>query len=292
MNKRKAASGKFYAVRTGRNPGVYNSWDACKAQTERFPGAIFKSFPTHAEAFAFISSAAQQPAPSSSGPSPPPPKRKRTSPPPRKTLTSSDTDETFGDESDVAACLQAVDGLPDDSPATTTVLLKQPTSSASSTQLPPLDVYTDGSCLGNGQKGARAGLGIWYGADDERNIFERLPGRVQTNNRAEVLAAIRAIQTAPPDHFLTIHSDSKYMRDGITKWMAGWKKNGWKTAAGKDVVNQDLWRRLDKLRNSYKGQLAFKYVRAHVGIPGNEGADYLANRGADLSPVPSPPPSP
>ncbi|RKO84307.1 ribonuclease H-like domain-containing protein, partial [Blyttiomyces helicus] len=136
--------------------------------------------------------------------------------------------------------------------------------------------YTDGSCRGNGQKRAIAGLGVHFPEGEISDISERLPGVVQTNNRAEILAVIRAIEVAPRGRRLIIHSDSQYMRDGITSWIHSWKENGWNN--GK-VVSQDLWMRLDAVRDQYNldGRVEFRYVQAHVGIPGNETADRLAN---------------
>ncbi|KAJ3049875.1 hypothetical protein HK097_009139 [Rhizophlyctis rosea] len=293
--KRKAA-GKFYAVRMGRVPGIYSTWDECKAQTDHFPGAIFKSFPGKDAALAFLSSSGPtpkaRPSPKKQTTRSPSPNRKKQklSPSPPESTSSSrkrsrsppSDDDAYGDDLAIAYIeAEAKSNTPSSTSAQTTVIHK-PAPTISTSTLPKLDVYTDGSCIGNGQMGARAGIGVWYGPNDDRNIFERLPGNNQTNNRAEVLAAIRAIESAPPNRFLTIHSDSKYMRDGITKWLPGWKRKNWKTATGKDVLNQDLWRKLDEVQDSYQGVIVFQYVRAHVGIPGNEGADYLANRGAEL----------
>ncbi|KAJ3294335.1 hypothetical protein HK104_003680 [Borealophlyctis nickersoniae] len=191
----------------------------------------------------------------------------------RSSSTSPDTSD-FGDEADVAACLAAAEVFDNIPPG--------------ATSLPALEVYTDGSCQGNGLYGARAGIGVFYGPGDPRNLSERVPGSKQTNNRAELLAVIRAIETAPPYHTLTIYSDSTYMRKGITEWMDKWKKKNWKSSTGKEVLNEDLWKNLDSRRSEYRGVVVFKYVPAHVGVPGNEGADYLANRGAEMAAIPSP----
>ncbi|KAI8810084.1 ribonuclease H-like domain-containing protein [Cladochytrium replicatum] len=149
-----------------------------------------------------------------------------------------------------------------------------------------IEVYTDGSCFQNGRRGAKAGIGVFWGPADPRNLKEPLPGKDQTNNRAELWAAIRAIQMAPqePDVDLTIHSDSQYLRDGVSKWIKSWKKGGkWETAEGNPVKNRDLWEQLDSYNSGrWKGRITWNYVPGHSGIPGNEAADFLADEGARM----------
>jgi ribonuclease HI len=149
-------------------------------------------------------------------------------------------------------------------------------------------VYTDGACSDNqNRKKAIGGIGVWFGKDDERNVSERLKGPLQTNNRAELVALIRAIEI----HFqiyhplsdkmlfnpLVLHTDSQYCKDGIEKWIGNWKKNGWVTANKKPVKNKDLWIRLDELRQSKN--IRFEWVKGHAGIEGNDEADKLATSG-------------
>ena len=158
-------------------------------------------------------------------------------------------------------------------------------------------VYTDGACKNNqNQKIAIAGVGVWFGKDDPRNLSESLDGKVQTNNRAELMALIRAIEIMfntehvktrnetkrerderDPSEILILCTDSQYCKNGIEKWINGWKKNGWKTANKKPVKNKDLWLRLDCLRNDKP--IEFKWVEGHAGITGNEEADKLAVSG-------------
>jgi len=144
-------------------------------------------------------------------------------------------------------------------------------------------VYTDGACQGNQfKKGAIGGVGVWFGKDDDRNVSERLTGDVQTNNRAELTALIRAIETYYGDdinnmNILVIHTDSNYCKDGIETWIKKWKKNGWKTASKKPVKNQDLWLRLDALTTIRN--VRFEWVKGHAGNAGNEEADRLATAG-------------
>ncbi|KAJ3125450.1 Ribonuclease H1 [Nowakowskiella sp. JEL0407] len=146
-------------------------------------------------------------------------------------------------------------------------------------------VYTDGCCFGNGQKryDIRAGIGVFWGYNNPRNLSERLPGYPQTNNRAEIMAAIRAIETAPEDAtILEINTDSKYVIDGITSWI---HKRGWRTDYGinRNILNNDLWNRLDKIvHNGYwKDRIQWKYVAGHSGHPQNDAADRLAKVGAN-----------
>lgn len=150
-----------------------------------------------------------------------------------------------------------------------------------------IDVYTDGASQNNQFKSkAKAGVGVWFGYDDKRNVSERLQGQ-QTNNRAELTAIIRAIETfnnptkttkTTNQKVLNIITDSQYCKNGIEKWIQNWKKNGWKTAKRKPVKNQDLWKQLDQLRTQ---NIVFSWVKAHSGIEGNEQADQLAVQGCD-----------
>lgn len=103
--------------------------------------------------------------------------------------------------------------------------------------------------------------------------------RNTTNNRMELKAVIEALNALNGSRRVVLHTDSKYVRDGITSWLANWKKRGWKTADKKPVKNQDLWQALDKATERH--DIEWRWVRAHAGIPGNEEADALANKGID-----------
>lgn len=103
--------------------------------------------------------------------------------------------------------------------------------------------------------------------------------RETTNNRMELLAAIEALNALKGPRSVILHTDSKYVMDGINDWMPNWKKRGWKTSAKKPVKNQDLWMALDEAIARH--QIIWKWVRGHTGVPGNEEADALANRGID-----------
>ncbi|TFL03368.1 ribonuclease H-like domain-containing protein, partial [Pterulicium gracile] len=142
-------------------------------------------------------------------------------------------------------------------------------------------VYCDGACPNNGNPGAIAGVGVWWGGGDSRNLSERCPGP-QTNNRAELIAIIRVLEIAPAARSLTIKTDSKYCIQSIVDWLPRWRTNGFKLANGKPAQNQPLIKYLDALMQNRraKGQrVELFHVRGHQGETGNEGADFLANRG-------------
>jgi ribonuclease HI len=98
-----------------------------------------------------------------------------------------------------------------------------------------------------------------------------------TNNRMELTAAINALEGLSRKSTVRLHTDSSYVRNGVTGWLAGWKRNGWKTASKQPVKNEDLWRRLDTAAGKHDVQ--WLWVKGHAGNPGNEHADMLANRG-------------
>ncbi|KAF9225331.1 ribonuclease H-like protein [Gyrodon lividus] len=143
-------------------------------------------------------------------------------------------------------------------------------------------VYCDGACKGNGQVGSVAGIGVWWDHGDPRNIAERCPGD-QTNNRAELIAIVRILETTPPlKRRLLIKTDSRYSIQCVSSWIFKWMSNGFLTADGKPVKNRALIKYLAALihaRRTMYQTVEFKHVRGHVGIEGNEAADQLANLG-------------
>lgn len=141
-----------------------------------------------------------------------------------------------------------------------------------------LFAFTDGACSGNPGPG---GWGALLQAKDgavvvrERELSGGAPQT--TNNRMELMAAIAALEALDRPSELTVVTDSAYVKGGITSWMAGWKRNGWKTSDRKPVKNEDLWRRLDEAAARHK--VRWQWVKGHAGHPENERADALARAG-------------
>lgn len=224
--------GKFYAVRKGRVPGIYHTWESCKLQVDGYSGAEYKSFPTHSQAQAFITQNSSLMIVHST-----PPKTMVV----EKPLKVIDTSDRL---------IIYTDGAPY-----------------------RLVIYTDGACPNNQNQDLReAGIGVWFGHNDARNLSERLPGERQTNQRAEVWAAIRALQSTPISTKVEIRSDSKYLINSATQWISGWKKQNWPNR----IQNLDLMVQLDQLISGR--DILWTYVPGHSGIEGNEMADQLANQ--------------
>lgn len=140
-----------------------------------------------------------------------------------------------------------------------------------------VEAWTDGACSGNPGPGGW-GVVLRYGTIEK----ELCGGEGQTtNNRMELMAAIQALEAMKRPVELHLHTDSQYVKNGITQWIHGWKKNGWKTAAKDPVKNEDLWRRLDELVGRHKVQ--FHWVKGHAGHAENERADALAREGLRLA---------
>jgi ribonuclease HI len=140
---------------------------------------------------------------------------------------------------------------------------------------PEVKIWTDGACSGNPGPG---GWGVLLLAGTRRKeLFGGDPDT--TNNRMELMAAIEALKALKKASAVTLHTDSTYVKDGLTKWIHGWKKNGWKTAAKKPVKNKDLWIALDDACQRH--EIKWVWVKGHAGDEGNEKADELARRGAE-----------
>ena len=136
-----------------------------------------------------------------------------------------------------------------------------------------VDIYTDGACSGNPGPGGWGAILRWRGND--REICGGEPDT--TNNRMELMAAIMALESLKRSVKARLHTDSTYVKDGITKWIINWKKKGWKTANRKPVKNMDLWQRLDEAVAAH--DVEWHWVKGHAGHPENERADELARQG-------------
>ncbi len=138
---------------------------------------------------------------------------------------------------------------------------------------PQVTIYTDGACKGNPGPG---GWGAWLSSGGhDKELFGG--ERETTNNRMELTAPIEALASLKRSCDVVVYLDSEYVRKGITEWIMGWQRRGWKTADGKPVKNADLWMRLDALRKLHT--VDWRWVKGHAGDPGNERADMLANKG-------------
>ena len=135
-------------------------------------------------------------------------------------------------------------------------------------------MWTDGACSGNPGPGGW-GVLLRYGVHEK----ELYGGEsATTNNRMEMMAVIQGLSALKNRCEVLIHTDSKYVLQGMTEWLAGWRKKGWKTAAGKPVKNVDLWQSLDA--EASKHSVEWQWVKGHAGIPENERADELARQGS------------
>ncbi|XP_075412501.1 ribonuclease H1 isoform X5 [Tenrec ecaudatus] len=236
--------GMFYAVRRGRKTGVFHTWNECKAQVDRFPAARFKKFATEDEAWAFV--------------------RNSVSP-----AASEGQKNEHLQESQVKAnkrVWESVDEEEDENAEPSAKHVKQNTDSVPSVSKDTFSymgefvvVYTDGCCSSNGRRRARAGIGVYWGPGHPLNVGIRLPGR-QTNQRAEIHAACKAIEQAKTQNIkkLVLYTDSMFTINGITNWVKGWKKNGWRTSTGKEVINKEDFVELDKATEGMDIQWAMK----------------------------------
>jgi ribonuclease HI len=141
---------------------------------------------------------------------------------------------------------------------------------------PKVVIHTDGACSGNPGPGGWGA--ILQSGKHEKELFGGEPAT--TNNRMELMAAIQALEALSKPCKVELHTDSKYVMDGISQWIHGWKARGWKTADKKPVKNEDLWRRLDAARSRH--DVDWRWVKGHAGHELNEKADELARRGIKL----------
>lgn len=268
----------FYAVGKGRNPGVYNTWEECKEQVERFPGARYKKFGAEEEAWKFVKENGA------------PVKSSESSSATQNPTTSKENPRHVQPSFHAKRPLQLYSNSTKDSPSA------KRTKMIDISDLPPMIghsftnmgdatvVYTDGCCSQNGNLKARAGIGVYWGPNHPMNVAERLEGR-QTNQRAEIQAACKAIEQAKSQNIakLVIYTDSMFTINAITKWIFTWKKNGWKLSSGSNVKNREDFEKLHKLVQGI--DVKWMHIPGHAGFGGNEEADRLAREGAQKSEV-------
>jgi ribonuclease HI len=231
---------KFYAVRVGRHPGIYLTWEKCKAQVDGYAKAEFKGFNSRYEAEAFLGEA--KPAVASAKPQKLPLEPARAARPKRKKAVS---------EQEAKELLKTDDGLKH------------------------VVIYTDGACTGNPGPG---GYGVVLLHGEHRK--ELSGGfRLTTNNRMEMLGCIVGLQTLKGQCAVTIYSDSRYVVNSMTKgWARRWRNNGWKKREDEAVKNPDLWEQMLELCEQH--QVRFNWVRGHTGNAENERCDELARAAA------------
>lgn len=154
----------------------------------------------------------------------------------------------------------------------------RPSATAAEGQRNTVIIYTDGGCIGNPGPGAYAAILRYNG--HEKEIVGRF--RQTTNNRMELRAAIAALESLTRPCRIELYTDSSYLRNGITQWIFGWQRNGWKTSSKEPVKNQDLWQQLLAAINRHQsaGGVTWHWTKGHNGDPANERADELANQAA------------
>lgn len=140
-----------------------------------------------------------------------------------------------------------------------------------------VEIFTDGACSGNPGPGGWGA--ILRSGDHEKEMSGGEPET--TNNRMELMAAIAALEALKGPTEVELHTDSTYVKDGITKWIRNWERNGWKTAAKKPVKNVDLWQRLQDAMKPH--EISWHWVKGHAGHPENERADELARQGVEMN---------
>ncbi|KDN43194.1 hypothetical protein K437DRAFT_237308 [Tilletiaria anomala UBC 951] len=343
----KKSKGGFYAVRQGRNVGIFTTWDECRASVDGFSQAQFKRFDTRHQAEAFIGSipvsnsdqcdaapvastsygSVFPPRSTTDGSGVPPPEAagcnrdwymREVAPDPERAangparayqivaLPSSKApkiplrdDEGRRHHASSTFAPPKAPTVPSRTAPSHSALGKRPEPSSETFEPPAskrehrashgprrsLDVWCDGSSLGNGKVGSRAGWGVYFGPPgteySDLNESCRLPGKVQTNNRAELMAIIRACELCQDTSInLQIHTDSQYSMKAINVWQQKWREKGWKLASGGNVQNRDLIERIEELFRQRDTRPKLIYVPGHSGDPGNEAADKLAKAGA------------
>lgn len=271
---------KVYAVRIGRRPGIYHTWKECQEQTDRYPGARFQSFARMEDAQAFLHGAIV----------------KEGTPSERNQLGKRERSASPGPLPSAKRVPQMKKPMaskvnrPPSSPEHYDPELEKNMAAWEATQDDTyVEVYTDGSSLGNGSGSSTAGYGVYWVEERFHHLNQacRLAGPVQTNNRAELTAILMAIHLHPePFKPLRIWTDSRYAINCINKWMPLWRKNGWKRLQDKDVSNKDLLQDIEEAMSHCKKRPLLEYVKGHAGALGNEMADKLANQGARLPAIP------
>lgn len=275
----------FYAVKAGKVPGIYTTWDQCKQNVSGFKAAVYRKFNTVEEASAFVFDGSE---------------RKNASENPLPVINLEPVQPAVIQK--YCTCLCTCGAFPGSSLSVVhqfqdivpNLSGKRPSEENEASKLKRMKfadslvpqpvnkdsvvIYTDGACVSNGRKRAKGGIGVYWGPNHPMNISETLEGR-QTNNRAEIMAAVRALNQCKSIGIKNVKlcTDSNFLIKGITQWINKWKRNGWKLATGGDVINREDFELLDQAQKGLN--VNWEHVRGHKGIPGNEAADKLARDG-------------
>lgn len=299
----------YYAVKVGRQRGVFQSWDECKAAVQGHSNAVYKKFDSLSAADLFINAPigasesltqfyqrftgkgsslrpSRDKSPDSASSNGPTSRSADTYRISKHTNSYRDTRSSNSRSSGIRSGDVRVKDTKISS-----------SSSASALKFPLKLIYTDGACRNNGKENAAAGYGVYFGPNDPRNLSRPLSGPRQTNQRAELQAidsALSQIQTEmtgnKPVQNYKIYTDSQYLKNCYTNWSVSWQKNNWiSSGTGKPVENRDIIEPalvkmsiINDLRvKNGLNPIELEYVKAHNGDPGNEMADKLANGGVD-----------
>ncbi|TKX19470.1 ribonuclease-like protein 2 [Elsinoe australis] len=322
MDARTSTKGpqKYYGIQSGKVPGVYTSWEEASAQITGQVKPRYKAFQTKAEAEEFVKAAGNR---SSNGDGAAQEdsaardaaKKKKKG---RESAASGPEDDSgYGpgegpipsdaeDFFDPSVKLDSKSGKVEYKTDEQLRATKSQAKGLSDDGM--LRIWTDGSSRGNGTANAIAGVGVYFGPGDKRNVAEPLAGPRQTNQRAELTAILRALELSPRDRPVTILSDSEYAINCVTTWFQKWRANGWLNASKKPVENKDLIEKIlqyieerEKISNMYgisdggdeahetaktrswkkgRARVHFVWVKGHANEPGNVAADALAVAGA------------
>jgi ribonuclease HI len=241
---------QYYAVRNGRKPGIYRTWEECKAQVDGYARAQYKGFSSLEEAEEYMGYTKTDKPQAGKLPAARPSVTKPSGAKPSKTPKKKSGTVRSEDEAKALETLETSDGLKH------------------------VVIYTDGACLGNPGPG---GYGVVLLHDKDRKEFSK-GFRLTTNNRMEILACIVGLQALNGPCAVTLYSDSQYVINSMTKgWALRWRKNKWKRN-DESVPNADLWEKMLDLCDEHK--VRFNWVRGHSGNKENERCDQLARRAA------------
>lgn len=247
---------KYYIVKRGRTPGVYYSWPDCQKEVAGFAGAVFKGFESREEAEAWYG--------------------KPVSPAPRKSAAGTAGKKKTASAGDASLILPLEEAEKKYGPH----IRKNSILSDSDPWEEPVVIYTDGSCLIN--PNGPGGFAAVFPYEDTVLLAVTGGEPVSTNNRMELRAAYEALKyLGEESRSVELHTDSKYLQRAVTEgWLARWKRNGWKTASGTAVSNQDLWKALDRMLSRH--HVTFQWVKGHAGTRYNEMCDQLAKQEASV----------